>query len=368
MVSDWTVVKLKDIAKHSKGAQINGDDLIEDGTFDYLNGGINPSGKWNESNVNGNTITISEGGNSSGYVNFMTEPFWCGAHCYYLYDVKCNSKFLYYALKSQQDRVMALRSGACMPNIKKNDLAEFSFRYNPNPEIQAKIVAIMDKVTALISLRKKQLKKLDELVKSRFSELFGDPVKNDRQWNTISLGDACDGIGDGLHGTPEYSEHGNYPFINGNNLMNGIIEITPATKMVDESTYYKHFIDLSNNAILISINGTLGKLALYNGEQIMLGKSACYCNLKPEINRKFVYWVMKSDSFADFLESNSTKSTIKNVGLKAMREYKLIIPPKELQELFVSLAEQTDKSKSAIQKSLEQLETLKKSLMQKYFG
>ena len=73
-------VKLSDITNYSKGIQINGDDLIVDGEFTYLNGGINPSGRWNASNVNGNTVTISEGGNSSGYINYMTEPFWCGAH------------------------------------------------------------------------------------------------------------------------------------------------------------------------------------------------------------------------------------------------------------------------------------------------
>lgn len=256
----------------------------------------------------------------------------------------CTRQYLWYALESKKEELISKGTGSTFKAICKNVLFETEIPFVPLDK-QRKIERILDKITRLIADRKKQLSLFDELTASRFIELFGDPVKNDRQWNTISLGDACDGIGDGLHGTPEYSEHGNYPFINGNNLMNGIIEITPATKMVDESTYYKHFIDLSNNAILISINGTLGKLALYNGEQIMLGKSACYCNLKPEINRKFVYWVMKSDSFADFLESNSTKSTIKNVGLKAMRDYKLIIPPKELQELFVSLAEQTDKSK-----------------------
>lgn len=97
-------VKLKDIASFSKGVQIKGADLLHDAKYVYLNGGIHPSGEWDEYNVDARTVTISEGG---------------GAHCYYLYDIKGNEKYLYYALKSQQDRLMALRSGACMPNIKK---------------------------------------------------------------------------------------------------------------------------------------------------------------------------------------------------------------------------------------------------------
>lgn len=175
--------------------------------------------------------------------------------------------------------------------------------------------------------------------------MFGDPIVNEKRWAVVELNSVCDGIGDGLHGTPEYDEKGKYPFINGNNLMNGAIEITPATKMVDEATYKRHFIELSNNAILLSINGTLGKLAFYNGEEVMLGKSACYCNLKSCINRDFVYGVMKTDAFTGFLESNSTASTIKNVGLKAIRGFMLIMPPEELQTRYVEFAKQVDKSK-----------------------
>ena len=207
---------------------------------------------------------------------------------------------------------------------------------------------IVDELNCIIKIkeqRQQELQLLDDLVKARFVEMFGNPIVNEKRWAVVELNSVCDGIGDGLHGTPEYDEKGRYPFINGNNLMNGAIEITPATKMVDEATYKRHFIELSNNAILLSINGTLGKLAFYNGEEVMLGKSACYCNLKPCINRDFVYGVMKTDAFTGFLESNSTASTIKNVGLKAIRGFMLIMPPKELQIRYVEFVKQVDKSK-----------------------
>ena len=86
-------VKLKDVASFSKGQQINGDDLLPSANYAYLNGGISPSGYWNEYNIPANSIAISEGGNSCGYVNYMQTPFWCGAHCYYLFDLKiCNGE------------------------------------------------------------------------------------------------------------------------------------------------------------------------------------------------------------------------------------------------------------------------------------
>ena len=235
-------------------------------------------------------------------------------------------------------------------------------------EEQREIVAVLDKVKAVLDAREEELEKLDELIKARFVEMFGNPVDNDLEWDTITLDEACDGVGDGLHGTPEYDDNGDYPFINGNNLIDGTIEITPATKYVNEETYKKHYIDLSSNAILISINGTLGKLAFYNGEEVMLGKSACYCNLKPEIKREFVYGVMKSDAFARFLDENSTASTIKNVGLKAMRNFRLIMPPDNLQNSFIAFAKQVDKSKAVVQKALDETQVLFDSLMQEYFG
>lgn len=161
-------VKLKDITKFSKGTQINGKNLIDDGAYSYLNGGINPSGKWNEFNVAENTVTISEGGNSSGYVNYMNKAFWCGAHCYYLYDGPKNSKYLYYALKSQQERLFRIRSGACMPNIKKSDLGNFIIEYEEDETRQEEVVKVLEKCELLVEDYNKKLALLDEAVRARF--------------------------------------------------------------------------------------------------------------------------------------------------------------------------------------------------------
>ena len=166
-------VKLSDITQYSKGVQINGDELVDNGDYIYLNGGINPSGRWTESNVGANTVTISEGGNSSGYINYITEPFWCGAHCYYLFNGPKNTKYLYYALKSQQDRLFAIRSGACMPNIKKSDLGKFDFEFDTNEQKQNEIVATLSRVENVIACRKRELELLDDLIKARFVEMFG---------------------------------------------------------------------------------------------------------------------------------------------------------------------------------------------------
>lgn len=263
--------------------------------------------------------------------------------------------------------VSGLVNGATRQKLTQADMRKMEIPVPPLKE-QRRIASVLDKVSDLIAKRRAQMNKLDLLVKARFVEMFGDPVRNNRGWHTDLLDNICNGIGDGLHGTPEYDENGKYPFINGNNLIDGKIVITDATKRINEEEYKKLFIEISKNAILISINGTLGKLAFYNGESVALGKSACYCNLRDEINKRFIYGIMESDAFAGFMEEVSTKSTIRNVGLKAMREFKVIFPPVKLQNQFGTLAEQIEKSKLTIQQSLDKLEILKKALMQQYFG
>ena len=275
-----------------------------------------------------------------------------------------DQQYLYYYLKSSATlyRIKEVATGSVRDNLRLSMLYDFMIEL-PSLDIQRQIVSNLDLLASIIRQRNQQLTKLDELIKARFVEMFGDPLNNEKNWNTSTLAEMCDGIGDGLHGTPEYDESGEYPFINGNNLIDGAIRVNALTKRVNKATYEKHYIEISQNAILLSINGTLGKIAFFNGEQVMLGKSACYCNLKVEVNRIFVYNIMKTDAFARYLEDNSTKSTIKNVGLKAIREYRLILPPLSLQKQFAAFVEEVDKSKADVQKALDQTQLLFDSLM-----
>ena len=257
---------------------------------------------------------------------------------------KVSERYLFYALKMCKPQ----SSGTSIPQLTVPDIKKNTLNLLEIAE-QESIANILYKLNGIIKLRTEVIYKLDELIKARFVEIFGDPIINEKDWDVIKLNNACDGIGDGLHGTPKYDEYGVYPFINGNNLKAGVIEVTPITKMVNKETYKKHCSTMNYNTILLSINGTLGKLALYNGEEVMLGKSVCYCNLKSEVNREFVYGVMNTDAFKIFLESNATASTIKNVGLKAIRGFKLILPPKELQIKYVDFVKQVNKSKVVLQ-------------------
>ena len=124
---DYEIVKLKDISKINKGKQLNKDAMIDDGEYYVLNGGQEPSGYTNEWNTPENTITISEGGNSCGFVNFNEEKFWSGGHCYFLSDLnnKIDTYYLYSYLKFKEEHIMRLRVGSGLPNIQKGDIENF---------------------------------------------------------------------------------------------------------------------------------------------------------------------------------------------------------------------------------------------------
>ena len=151
-----------------------------------------------------------------------------------------------------------------------------------------------------------------------------------QEWRMTTIAECSTILGDGLHGTPKYDENGEYAFINGNNLHNGKIVIKPDTKRVGLSEYEKHKKELTDRTVLVSINGTLGNVAVYNGEKVILGKSACYFNVSTDCDVHFMRYVVSSPHFQQYINSVATGTTIKNVSLKQMREYSFPIP--ELKE------------------------------------
>lgn len=148
---------------------------------------------------------------------------------------------------------------------------------------------------------------------------------------TVTIEDCTDVLGDGLHGTPKYTDNGEYAFVNGNNLINGKIVIKSDTKRVNYEEFEKYKKPLNDRTVFVSINGTLGNVGTYNGEKVILGKSACYFNVKNDIDKDFIYYVVSSAEFKQHMERNATGTTIKNFSLKQMREYSFEIP-EDIQE------------------------------------
>ena len=134
------VVILSEICEIIKGKQVNSEFLSEKGKYYVMNGGTEPSGYYSDYNVEANTISISEGGNSCGYIQFNTSPFWSGGHCYTIQKIADNVDhlYLYHYLKTKEDAIMKLRIGSGLPNIQKKGLAMFKIKL-PNVEQQKSI-------------------------------------------------------------------------------------------------------------------------------------------------------------------------------------------------------------------------------------
>ena len=164
-------LKIKDISLIEKGKQINGDQLLEFGDYYMLNGGINPSGYLNVYNRNENTITISEGGNSCGYVSFNKNKFWCGGHCYSVSPININNEYLYQLLKYNERKIMDLRVGSGLPNIQKKDLENLSIKIHNNSD-QENISILLSKYDSKLDLEIIKLNILTKLKKGLMQNMF----------------------------------------------------------------------------------------------------------------------------------------------------------------------------------------------------
>ncbi|MCZ2540896.1 restriction endonuclease subunit S [Bacteroides fragilis] len=180
-------------------------------------------------------------------------------------------------------------------------------------------------------------------------------------WGWPTLEEITSTIGDGLHGTPQYNSEGDYFFINGNNLSNREIVIKNETKRVSASEYEKYKKPLNSSSILVSINGTIGNIGIYNDEKIMLGKSACYINMISPINIQYMCVILESQYFLKYAIDSATGSTIKNVPLKAINNFKLPLPPLSEQQRIVAeierwftLIDQVEQDKTKLQTVIAQ--------------
>jgi type I restriction enzyme S subunit len=151
-------------------------------------------------------------------------------------------------------------------------------------------------------------------------------------------------------------------------LIEGKIVIYEKTKKINHGEYLRIKKDLNKSTMFVSINGTIGKVAFYNGEKVALGKSVCYFNVRENlINKTFLYYIFNCGYFVHYTRGNVTGSTIKNVSLKSMRNFPILLPPIHLQNQFAERVQIIEQQKQQAQHSLKKSEDLFNSLLQKAF-
>lgn len=187
-----------------------------------------------------------------------------------------------------------------------------------------------------------------------------------QDWDQPSIADLKIEVGDGIHSTPNYESNGDYYFINGNNLTNGKVVIDDATKRISPSEFKKHGKGLKENlTILLSINGTIGNVAFYKNEPVLLGKSAAYLNVSEKCSRSYLFYALQSKSVTKQFEDGLTGSTIKNLGLGTIRQTKIPFPLKpQEQESIANTLIDTDICIESLEKLVAKKCLVKKGAMQ----
>ena len=285
---------------------------------------------------------------------------------------KIFNEYLYFFLKSKTDFLNSLGRGATFKELSKSIVENIDIPL-PAYEIQKQISIQMKQIERLISLRKQQLSKLDELVKSRFIELFGDPEDSTMKWERTNFASVCLDMHQGINTVADKVEYVNsgFPIIQSKNITSGFLDLEDV-RYVTESDYeyYRNKYNPKPSDLLVCNIGTIGKSLIVEDEvDFLIAWNLFLIKLNKElVNPIFIKVFIELLNQQNYFEKYMTGGTVKFVNKKTMGNISTPLPPLELQKQFASFVEQTEKSKFEIQKSFEKLETLKKALMQKYFG
>ncbi len=303
-------------------------------------------------------------GDHTRIVKYVDQPFFLGADGVKVLRSRfkdANYRYLYYALKSVK-----------IPNTGYNRhfkwLKEAKIYY-PNSEEQSKIVSILDGISSVIEHRQQELQKLDELVKARFVEMFGDMILNPNSWEKVDLGTVCD-VRDGTHDSPKYFAEG-IPLVTSRNLSSGRIDFTDCN-LICEADYNKinerSKVDLGD--ILMPMIGTVGNPIIVDIDAEFAIKNVALIKFSEnsKVVNVFVKALLESDYFDRAVLDKVRGGTQKFISLGDIRRLKVCLPPLEVQKQFAAFVTQADKSKAAVQKALDETQLLFDSLMQQYLA
>ena len=340
-------VKLGEVCIFQRGQSITKKDII-DGDVPVIAGGKQPAYYHNKANREKNIITISSSG-TAGYVNFWNVPIFCSDS----FTVKPKDdnqfiiRYLYYFLKSRQEYLYSLSRGCGVPHVYSADIAPFEIEL-VDIQIQKEIVAILDKVTSLISMRKEQLEKLDILVKSKFIEMFGDPVLNPKCWEK-KKGNKLFNFTNGRFLSSSHRTQSGVPVFGGNGI-----------------AWYTNEPFIFFPTIIIGRVGENCGNIHYSTESIWVTDNAIYISkfLHNIFNLIYLSYEMNLLNFRSKAEGGGQPK----ITQKILNDCDYRIPPLELQNQFAEFVEQVEKNKENIKSSLNQLEILYSALMQEYFG
>ena len=313
---------------------------------------------------------IGRQGALCGNVNLASGKFHATEHAVVVQPkIEMNVHWLYYALNAMNLGQYA--TGAAQPGLAVSKLETLSIEI-PNISEQNKIAQTLYKVEQLVNFRKQQLAKLDELVKARFVEMFGEPVSNPMGWEKKKLQDVCYKLTDGTHFSPESYDEGDYKYITAKNIKSDGFDFSNIT-YVPESvhrTIYERCNPELGDVLYIKDGATTG-IAMVNSleeEFSLLSSVALLKQNRKVIDGRFLCGVLNNAEMYKSIRSNMGGAAITRRTIAKLQKIMVIVPPLPLQKQFATFVKRVDQQKQTVQQSLEKLELMKKALMQEYFG
>ena len=281
--------------------------------------------------------------------------------------------YLYY-LCSGSNWMQGVNKAVMGLTLNKATLSEKEINI-PNIEIQKKCAGNLDKIDRIIDLKKQQLDQLDLLVRSLFIEMFGDPISNPKEWKKKKCKKILTKIGSGATpqgGSESYKEEG-ISLIRSMNVHNGRFESKDLAYIDEKQAQKLDNVNIKENDVLINITGaSVARCCIVPSDVIpaRVNQHVSVLRCSDMVNSIFLCYQIINDSYQNLLKKIgiSGGATREAITKKQIEDLEVILPPIELQNKFANFVRGTDKSKLAVKKSLEELEILKKSLMQKYFA
>ena len=235
---------------------------------------------------------------------------------------------------------------------------------------QRRIAAVLNKVSGLIAKRREQLDKLDELVKARFVEMFGDPVSNPYNWEKVSLSELADirigPFGSLLH-KEDYIE-GGHPLVNPSHIIDGKIVIDEKLTVSHQKYVELEAYHLKAGDVVMGRRGEMGRCAVVSQEDLLCGTGSLLIRPKGKVTADYIQKIISFPSFKKMIEDMAVGQTMPNLNVPIVSAFQIIKPPVQVQENYYTFVTQVDKTKWTIRQSLDKLEVQKKALMQQYCG
>ncbi len=315
-----------------------------------------------------NTVIIGRKGSINKPI-YVEVPFWNVDTAFGLYADKSKliPKYLYYFCEKFDFE--KLSTTVTIPSLTKANLLDIEMQLPPLDE-QYRIVGVLDKVCGLIVKRQSQLNMLDELVKSRFIEMFGDPVANPHGFKRVTLSELAEikigPFGSLLH-KEDYIE-GGHPLLNPSHIIDG--KVAPDSKLTISDKKYAELeaYHLHVGDVIMGRRGEMGRCAVVPYEGFLCGTGSLLIRVRGEVTADYIQKIISFPSFKKAIEDMAVGQTMPNLNVPIVSRFQIIKPPVEVQNSYYTFVKQTDKLELVAQKSLEKLEILKKSLMQQYFG